>query len=139
MLPTHRDPGDGKWPDVGEIDLMEHFGHDHGVVHATTHSRVHQWRNGTQRTAKIAVPDAAEAFHVYALEWGAEEIRAYVDGCLCFTTRREGGDWTTWPFFRPFHLILNVAVGGDWGGAKSVDPAVFPQRMESDYVRVYQR
>ncbi len=139
MLPTKWDLGNGNWPDVGEIDIMEHVGYDPGVVHASTHSQKHQWRINTQRTAKIAVPDAGEAFHTYTLEWDEEEIRMFVDDRHYFTSRKEGGDWTSWPFFRPFHLVLNVAVGGDWGGAQGIDETIWPRRMEVDYVRVYRR
>jgi beta-glucanase (GH16 family) len=139
MLPTKWDLGDHHWPDVGEIDIMEHVGHNPGVVHASTHSRQHQWKIGTQRTATLSVPDAGTAFHTYALEWEPEEIRIYVDGNHYFTSKRDGGDWTSWPFFRPFHLVLNVAVGGAWGGEKGIDDSIFPRRMEVDYVRVYQR
>ena len=139
MLPTVWDLGNGLWPDNGEIDIMEHVGHDPGVVHASTHSRQHQWRNGTQRTATVPVPDAATAFHTYALEWEADEIRMFIDDLHYFTSRREGGDWTSWPFFRPFYLLLNVAIGGDWGAVKGIDNDALPQRMVVDYVRVYQR
>lgn len=139
MLPTVWDLGDGGWPDNGEIDIMEHVGYDPGVVHASTHSQKNQWRNNNQRTAKIAVPDAGETFHTYVLEWDEEEIRMYVDDRQNFASRKAGGDWTSWPFYRPFHLVLNVAVGGDWGGAKGVDETIWPRRMEVDYVRVYQR
>jgi beta-glucanase (GH16 family) len=139
MLPTVWNLGNGGWPDNGEIDIMEHVGHDPGVVHASTHTQKHQWKIKTQRTATIAVPDAGTAFHTYALEWDAEEIRMYVDDRHYFTSRKDGGDWTSWPFTRDFYLVLNVAVGGDWGAVKGVDAAAFPQRMEVDYVRVYQR
>lgn len=137
MLPTVWDLGDGQWPDNGEIDIMEHVGFDPGRIHGSLHSRLHQWRNNTQRTGTLLVPDATTAFHTYVLEWSRDEIRMYVDDHLYLTAARAGEDWTSWPFFRKFHLILNIAVGGDWGGEKGVDPAVFPQRMEVDYVRVY--
>jgi beta-glucanase (GH16 family) len=139
LLPTVWNLGDGGWPDNGEIDVMEHVGYDPGVIHASTHSRKNQWRNNNQRTATLAVPDVGTAFHTYAMEWDAEEIRIYVDDRHYFTSRRDGGDWTSWPFTRNFHLVLNLAVGGDWGGVKGVDESVFPQRMEVDYVRVYQK
>jgi len=139
MLPTVWNLGNGGWPDNGEIDIMEHVGYDPGVIHASTHSQKNQWRNKNQRTATIKVPDASTAFHTYTLEWDAEEMRVYVDRQHYFTSRKEGGDWTSWPFERDFHLVLNLAVGGDWGGVKGVDREAFPQRMEVDYVRVYQR
>ncbi|HTL67927.1 MAG TPA: glycoside hydrolase family 16 protein [Lacunisphaera sp.] len=139
MLPTQWDLGNHQWPDVGEIDIMEHVGYEPGRIHGSTHSRKHQWRNHNQRTAIVEVPDATTTFHTYAMEWDAEEIRMWVDDRLYFTSRKDGGDWTVWPFFRPFHLVLNLAVGGDWGGVQGVDAGAFPQRMEVDYVRVYQR
>ena len=138
MLPTVWNLGDGGWPDNGEIDIMEHVGHVPGAIHASTHSQKNQWRHNNQRTAIVQVPDAGTAFHTYAMEWDAEEIRIYLDDRLYFTSRKAGGDWTSWPFTRDFHLVLNLAVGGDWGGEKGVDDAAFPQRMEVDYVRVYQ-
>ena len=139
MLPTVWNLGDGKWPDNGEIDIMEHVGHAPGVVHASTHSRRNQWRNNTQRTATIPVPDAGSAFHTYALEWDPEEIRIFVDDRHYFTSKQDGGDWTSWPFGRNFYLVLNLAIGGDWGAVKGIDDSAFPQRMEVDYVRVYRR
>jgi len=139
LLPTVWDLGDHLWPDNGEIDVMEHVGHEPGVIHASTHSRLHQWKQGTQRTATLTVPDATSAFHTYAMEWEPGEIRIYVDDQHYFTSRRDGGDWKSWPFYRPFHLVLNVAVGGDWGSVQGIDPTSFPQRMEIDYVRFYQR
>jgi beta-glucanase (GH16 family) len=140
MLPTTWDLGDGKWPDNGEIDIMEHVGHDEGVVHGSLHCHSFQWRKGTQRTGKISLPEATGRFHTYVLEWEEREIRMFVDDRLFFTAKHEGpDDWKSWPFNRPFHLILNIAVGGDWGGEKGVDPAVFPRRMEIDFVRVYRR
>ena len=139
MLPTKWDLGNGGWPDNGEIDIMEHVGYDPGVVHASTHSQKNQWRNHNQRTAILAVPDAGTAFHTYAIEWDAEEIRIFIDDQHYFTSRKEGGDWKSWPFYKDFHLVLNLAVGGDWGGVKGVDDSIWPQRMEVDYVRVYQK
>lgn len=139
MLPVVWNLGNGGWPDNGEIDLMEHVGHNPGVIHASTHSQKNQWRINTQRTATTLVPDAGTAFHTYALEWEAEEMRIYVDDLHYFTSRKNGGDWTTWPFERDFYLVLNLAVGGDWGAVQGIDEKAFPQRMEVDYVRVYQR
>jgi beta-glucanase (GH16 family) len=139
MLPTTWNLGNGGWPDNGEIDIMEHVGYDPGRVHASTHSQAHQWRNKNQRTAIVDVPDAGTAFHTYTMEWDAEEIRMYIDDRQYFSSRKEGGDWKSWPFDRPFHLLLNLAVGGDWGGVKGVDETIWPRRMEVDYVRVYQK
>ncbi|WP_193212938.1 glycoside hydrolase family 16 protein [Luteolibacter marinus] len=138
MLPT--DIGKLGWPKCGEIDIMEHVGFDHGVVHGTLHSETYNHTKGTQRGTKVKVPDASEAFHVYSVDWSAEKIEMAVDGKTYATYKKEKGDTPDeWPFDKPFYLILNLAVGGGWGGMKWIDDAAFPQRMEVDYVRVYQQ
>lgn len=140
MLPENWNVGSGSWPDVGEIDIMEHVGYDAGVVHASAHSKQYQWQIGTQKTGTIEVPDASSEFHTYVLEWTENEMRAYVDETLFFEyTKDDGADWESWPYDRDYYLILNIAVGGAWGGAKGVDPDIWPKRMEIDYVRAYQR
>ncbi|MEO5823425.1 MAG: glycoside hydrolase family 16 protein [Vicinamibacteraceae bacterium] len=129
-----------RWPDDGEIDIMEHVGFDHGVVHASVHTRRYNHVDATQRTARTSVPDAAAGFHVYATEWTADRIATSVDGRVYFTFDREPqGGRAAWPFDAPQHLLLNVAVGGDWGGQQGVDDATLPYRFLVDYVRVYQR
>lgn len=137
MLPTNWTYGDGGWPDNGEIDIMEHVGFDPGVVHTTVHTHAYNWPAGTQRGESMRVNDVGSAFHVYAIEWRPERITAFVDSTEYFTFENEGTGWQVWPFDKDFHLLLNIAVGGNWGGAQGVDPNVFPQRMEIDYVRVY--
>ena len=127
-----------KWPDDGEIDIMEHVGYNHGVVHASVHCRKYYHKIGTQKTATITVPDVSDSFHVYSLDWTAETITMLIDNKPYFTFSNEHTDRTAWPFDTPAYLLLNLAVGGDWGGQKGVDEKIFPQRMEIDYVRVYQ-
>ncbi|NCI46973.1 glycoside hydrolase family 16 protein [Sediminibacterium soli] len=127
-----------KWPDDGEIDIMEHVGYDQGMVHASVHCRKYFHSIGTQKTAKTEVPDCSETFHVYSLDWDAENITMLIDDKPYFSFKNEHSDATAWPFDKPFHLLLNIAVGGGWGGQKGVDPAVYPQQMLVDYVRVYQ-
>jgi beta-glucanase (GH16 family) len=127
-----------KWPDDGEIDIMEHVGYDQGKVHGSVHCKKYFHSIGTQKTGNIQVPDCSEAFHVYSLDWDAEKITILVDDkpYFSFTNEHSGND--AWPFNKPFHLLLNIAVGGGWGGQKGVDASIFPQKMEVDYVRVYQ-
>ncbi len=138
MLPVDWNLGSRLWPDVGEIDIMEHVGYDIGTIHASAHSKKYQWKAGTQKTATISIPNATKEFHTYALEWSESEIRAYVDETLYFTYENENSGWETWPYQRDYYLLLNVAVGGLWGAAKGIDEDCFPQRMTVDYVRVYQ-
>ena len=73
------------------------------------------------------------------MEWEASEYRIYVDDNLIFTFVNEGKGYKVWPFDKRFHLLLNVAVGGNWGGAQGIDDSIFPQSMVIDYVRVYQK
>jgi beta-glucanase (GH16 family) len=144
MLATERRYGTAYWPDNGEIDIMEHVGFDPDVVHSTVHTRAYHHSAGTQRGERIIVPTARTAFHTYAVEWTPEEIRGYVDDRHYFTFRNErltnpDADYRHWPFDAPFHLLLNLAVGGNWGGAQGVDTTIWPQRMEVEWVRVFRR
>lgn len=139
MLPTVWNLGNKSWPDNGEIDIMEHVGYDPGIIHASTHCNKYVWTKNTQKTASTNIPDAMTTFHNYVMEWDANEIKIYVDDKLYFTEQNEGKGWEYWPFFKDFHLILNIAIGGDWGGAQGIDNNIFPQRMEVEYVRVYKK
>ncbi|MBW4330394.1 glycoside hydrolase family 16 protein [Stakelama sp. CBK3Z-3] len=131
-------PPDGIWPDAGEIDIMEMVGWDANVVHATLHSGLFNHRLGTQRGAQIEIPDACTEFHRYQLDWTRHAITIGVDdrAYMRVANDRPGGKGA-WPFTRPYHLILNLAVGGDWGGKEGVDDDAFPQRMAIDYVRYW--
>ncbi len=137
MLPT--DWAYGGWPASGEIDIMEHVGFDYGKVHGTVHTKAYNHTIGTQRGTSTTVPDASSAFHVYSLEWTAERIDILVDGTRYFSFNNEHTGSAVWPFDKRFHWLLNIAVGGSWGGVQGVDDGAFPQRMVVDYVRVYQR
>jgi len=139
MLPSKTIYSDRYWPDNGEIDIMEHVGFNPGVIHASTHTKAYNWPRKNQKTATLNVADAQTAFHTYALEWSAERIDVYIDKTKVFSDKNEGVGWEAWPFDQKFHLVLNLAIGGFWGGAKGVDDTIFPQRMEIDSVRVYQK
>jgi beta-glucanase (GH16 family) len=136
MLPT--DWFYGSWPKSGEIDIMEHVGYDEGNIHGTIHTEAYNHTLGTQKGGSMMVSDALDTFHVYKAKWTPEKIEIYVDDTKYFTFNNEHTGYTTWPFDKRFHLLLNLAVGGAWGGAQGVDPAAFPARMEIDYVRIYQ-
>lgn len=128
----------GGWPSSGEIDIMEHVGHEPNRVYATAHTEAFNHAIGTQNTDTLRLADAEDTFHTYAIEWTPEEIRWFADDTLYSTFRNRHATYREWPFDRPFHLILNIAVGGGWGGAEGVDDTIWPQRMVIDYVRVYQ-
>jgi beta-glucanase (GH16 family) len=127
-----------KWPEDGEIDIMEHVGHEPGMVHQSVHTAAFNHVKGTHKTATRRVADACKAFHLYQLHWTPDRIVMGVDGRPLMTFERRKGGRPEWPFDGPQYLILNVAVGGMWGGAKGIDDRALPQRMEVDYVRVWQ-
>ena len=135
MLPE----GDSPWPDGGEIDILEQVGSQPNVAHATLHTRLFNHVMHTGRGAETPVPTACSAFHRYQLAWTNEAITIGVDGRAYMRVRNDqSGGSGAWPFDTPFYLILNLAMGGDWAGAKGIDDAALPQRMEVDYVRVWQ-
>jgi len=139
MMPGGWSYKTGNWPDVGEFDIMEHVGHDAGLIHASAHSKDYQWQKGTQKTDTIRISDATETFHSYIWEWSQDAVKAYVDDSLYFIYENEGLGESKWPYDKPFYLILNVAVGGAWAHIEGIDDAAFPQTMEIDYVRVYKK
>jgi beta-glucanase (GH16 family) len=137
MMPRDiRGYGNG-WPSSGEMDIMEHVGFDQGRIHATLHTLAYNSGKNTQKSGTVDVPDCSEKFHLYAVEWYEDRMDFFVDEVKFHTFVNERKSWAEWPFDKPFYLILNVAVGGNWGGVKGIDNTVFPQRMEVDYVRVY--
>ncbi len=139
MLPT--DWKYGSWPNSGEIDIMELLGHEPHQVHGT----IHYGTPHTYETGTYILPDGqlfSDDFHTFAVEWEADEIRWYVDDehyftqTEWFTASKMGGEGA--PFDQPFHLLLNVAIGGQWPGYPD-ETTEFPQSMLVDYVRVYQK
>ena len=137
MLASQTTYGTVFWPDQGEIDIMEHVGYDPAVVHASVHTNIFNHILGTQKTAKTTVPTFNSAFHVYRMDWTPDEIRAFIDDKEFFVFKRQGVLWQEWPFNQPQHLLVNIAVGGNWGGVKGIDDTIFPISMELDYVRYY--
>jgi licheninase len=128
-----------KWPDDGEIDIMEQVGAEPNVIYSTLHTGLFNHVLKTQRSAQKLVPTSCTAFHIYQLDWRPEVITIGVDGRGILRVRNDQpGGKGAWPFNVPFDLILNLAIGGDWAGAKGIDDAAMPQRMEVDYVRVWQ-
>jgi beta-glucanase (GH16 family) len=127
------------WPACGEIDIMEFVGFNPGVVHANVHTRAYNHVKKTEKGSPITIPDASEAFHVYALEWDEQRLDFFVDDKKYFTFKNEGTGAEVWPYDKEQYLILNLAIGGAWGGAKGIDEASFPQPYYIDYVRVYQK
>jgi beta-glucanase (GH16 family) len=130
------EPGVG-WPTCGEIDIMEHA-HVEDWIGAAIHTGTYNHTIGTQRTGTIPITDYDTAFHVYGVEWTPEKLAFSLDGRVFFTVTKStlGSSQSEWPFDQPFWLILNLAVGGAWGG----DPSggTYPSTMQVDWVRVHQ-
>jgi beta-glucanase (GH16 family) len=138
MLATDQNYGTNYWPDNGEIDIMEHVGFDPKIVHANIHTKAFNHSIGTNKGNKTSVMDPFGQFHEYICEWTPNEIKFFIDAEPLFTfPKSAGAGFEQWPFNKPFHLLLNIAVGGNWGGQKGIDDKIFPIKMEVDYVRVY--
>ncbi|MBP1664995.1 MAG: family 16 glycosylhydrolase, partial [Bacteroidetes bacterium] len=99
------------WPLDGELDIMEYVGYRPNVVQASVHTMAYNHTIGTQKTATKTIQNAETEFHIYAMEWTAD----------------------------PFYLKLNLAWGGNWGGAQGIDATKLPAVYEIDYVRVFQK
>ena len=128
------------WPDCGEIDIMEHVGFDDGNIHGSIHTKDYNHIMNTQRSGSMTVSSATESFHVYSLEWSPSYLRFLIDDSpFFFVYNDSNGDEAKWPFDSPHYMILNLAIGGDWGGVQGIEPSSFPMRMLVDHVRVSKR
>lgn len=125
----------GRWPDDGELDIMEHQGHRPERVSSAVHMRA--GHGGDNVGGATRLPDACKAFHNYQLHWTPTGTWFSVDGMVHLHYPNLKAGWRSWPFDRPQFLILNLALGGDLGGP--IDDAALPVAMEVEYVRVYQR
>lgn len=141
--------GYGSWPSIGEIDIMEHVGYDPNTFHCALHTANKNGMNGQNFSArKTFQSPVSNDFHVITMEWvenevmGYDRIRIFIDGVESKTfgetaQLQQSGDW---PFNTPFFFIINLAIGGNWGGVQGIDDSIFdnPVLYKVDYVRVYQ-
>ncbi|HWD39759.1 MAG TPA: glycoside hydrolase family 16 protein [Fimbriimonas sp.] len=126
------------WPACGEIDLMENVGFDPEKVHFNIHVPKNSTAQGSVASSHIEVPKVWEGWHVYGLDYQPHRLDLYFDGKKVMSYLDDGSGEAQWPFDRPQFLILNLAIGGDWGGQKGIDPAAFPSKFQIAYVKVYQ-
>lgn len=130
------------WPYSGEIDIMESVGYEvdnetgDGIAHSTVHTPAYYFKINNQISSTKNVKNIAGEFHTYAVEWTPTEIRGYVDGEQYYVYDKTANE-LEWPFFKPQNIILNLAMGGGWGGAQGMDESVTSQKLLIDYVRVY--
>lgn len=131
----------GGWPHSGEIDIMEYVWGDnvHNQIFATVHTTDTDV-NGNRIDSGTAISTTLDTeFHLYLLVWEKNSLQVLFDDKVIFTYKRDSASSVRWPFDQPFYLILNIAVGGAWGGMWGIDESIFPARMEIDYVRYYQK
>lgn len=139
MLPT--DEVYGGWPRSGEIDIMENVGHEPRTVHGTIHfgdPSPNNKMSGASYTRLESEEAFSDGFHEFAVEREAGTIRWFVDDILFASKTAADTSPYLWPFDERFHFLLNLAVGGNWPGSPDAT-TVFPQTLEVDYVRVYDR
>ena len=124
----------GRWPQDGEIDIMEQVGSNPNRVSGTVHTQAGS--GGNSKGGATQVTDACTAFHNYQMTWTADAIEWGVDGVNYFRYANPRSGNAAWPFTAPQYLLLNLAIGGDLGGA--VDDRIFPVTLQIEHVRVYQ-
>ena len=127
------------WPNSGELDVMEYVGYQPGVIHGSAHTKNANFMLGNNFTKQLSVTNETTEFHTYALEWSENKIEWFVDDASLGVLTKTSNNWQDWPFDIEFYPILNIAVGGSWGGAQGVDNSIFPVRMVVDYVRFYEK
>ena len=122
------------WPASGEIDIMEYVGKNPHTIHHTLHTP--DSYGNSVNTKVLTIEDIENGFHVYKCKWTEESISFYIDGNLTYTFSPEIKNEKTWPFDKPFYVLLNMAIGGNFGGPE-VDDSIFPQEFLVDYVKIY--
>ena len=131
------------WPYCGEIDILESVGYEmddvtgNGIAHASAHSGAYYFKLGNQLSGVVEVLNMNNEFHTYAVEWTPNEIKSFVDDKLYLTYNDTSTD-LSWPFSKPQNIIINLAMGGGWGGCYGIDESINSQIMIIDYIRVYE-
>jgi beta-glucanase (GH16 family) len=127
------------WPRCGEIDIMEYVGFDANRIYGTVHYATDAAGTHGSSGASVVVNAPYDAYHVYAIEWFADRIDIYVDAVKYHTYTNDNSGGPRWPFDKPFYLLINLAIGGSWGGQQGIDTTIFPIHYPIDYARVYVR
>ncbi|HKK12701.1 MAG TPA: glycoside hydrolase family 16 protein [Flavobacteriaceae bacterium] len=128
------DIGTVGWPACGEIDMMEYVGKNPHTIHATLHTPD---SHGNSKNTKVTtISDIENGFHIYKCRWIKDSISFFIDDNSVYAFNPEIKNETTWPFDKPFYVILNLAIGGNFGGPE-VDDSIFPQEFLIDYVKIY--
>lgn len=123
------------WPKCGEIDILEYIGREPNTIFTTVHTQASY--GNSINTKKTKILDVEEEFHLYAIEWTKDKIDFFIDKDLVYTYQPAVKNEDTWPFDKPFYFLVNIAIGGNFGGPV-IDEEIFPQEFSIDYIRVYQ-
>lgn len=123
------------WPKSGEIDILEYVGREPHMVFTTLHTQ--DSHGNSINTKKTKIEDIEKGFHRYGIDWSKDKMDFFVDDVLVYTFQPEVKNENTWPFNQPFYFLVNLAIGGNFGGPE-VDDTIFPQKFIVDYIKVYQ-
>jgi beta-glucanase (GH16 family) len=137
MLGTNYD--EVRWPECGEIDIMEHVGFEPDSIFGTIHTKAYNHMKKTEKGKKSYIEKPYSSHHIFAIEWTPEKMDFMLDDVVYNQIENEHKSTHEWPFDQDFYLKINIAVGGMLGGQKGIDDSIFPQKMLIDYVRVYQQ
>ena len=124
------------WPLCGEIDILEYVGKEPGKIFTSLHSQ--SSAGNTINTRKVQINGIEEGFHLYTANWTEDKIEFFVDEQLIYAYAPENKITEVWPFNQPFYIIINLAIGGNFGGPE-IDDSIFPQDFVLDYIRVYKQ
>lgn len=130
--------GNVPWPRCGEIDIMENVGYDGNKYHFTLHSEKYNHMKGTQRGFSKVVDEATPGWHKYVMDWQPNHIKISMDQEVILDVTNKETSVEAWPFEEPFFMILNLAMGGDWGAAQGFDESIMPCRFLIKSVKIYQ-
>lgn len=123
------------WPQCGEIDIIEHVGRDQDKIHFSLHTEKYNHNIKTQLTHVSKISNVSEQFYDYIVDWTPEKIAFEVDGVeQCVFYKKDYAD--SWPFDKPHYLLINLAIGGGFGGP--VDFSCLPATFEIESIKVYQ-
>lgn len=123
------------WPKCGEIDILEYVGKEPHTVFTSLHTQ--DSHGNTINTKKTVIETIEQGFHLYAIDWNPDKIDFYVDNQLVYRFQPDNKTEAVWPYNQPFYFLVNMAIGGNFGGP-AVDDSIFPQEFKIDYIRVYQ-
>ncbi len=123
------------WPKCGEIDILEYIGKEPDVIFTSLHTQASH--GNTINTKKTKIETIEEGFHIYAVDWNEQKMDFFVDEKLVYTFNPQLKNEDIWPFDKNFFIIINMAIGGNFGGPE-VDNSIFPQEFIIDYIKVYQ-